>query len=90
MIDFFFIKAKLFGFTENDNNELNNYLKNDYYEYANSIILARKGRLKKSLIILNNLINKYPKNIFLMETKADLLIPYGYTEEALRFLSKSL
>ena len=85
---FFFIKAKLFGFTENDNNELNKYLKNDYYEYANSIILARKGELKKSLIILNNLINKYPKNIFLMETKADLLIPYGYTEEAMRFYQK--
>jgi len=85
---FFFIKAKLFGFTENDNNELNKYLKNDYYEYANSIILARKGELKKSLIILNNLINKYPKNIFLMETKADLLIPHGYTEEAMRFYQK--
>ena len=85
---FFFIKAKLFGFTENDGNELNKYLKNDYYEYANSIILARKGELKKSLIILNNLINKYPKNIFLMETKADLLIPYGYTEEAMRFYQK--
>ena len=85
---FFFIKAKLFGFTENDNNELNKYLKNDYYEYANSIILARKGELKKSLIILNNLINKYPKNIFLMETKADLLIPHGYTKEAMRFYQK--
>jgi len=85
---FFFIKAKLFGFTENNNNELNKYLKNDYYAYANSIILARKGKLKKSLIILNNLINKYPKNIFLIETKADLLIPHGYTEEAMRFYQK--
>ena len=85
---FFFIKAKLFGFTESDNNELNKYLKNDFYEYANSIILAKKGKLKKSLIILNNLINKYPKNIFLMETKADLLIPYGYSEEAMRFYQK--
>jgi len=85
---FFFIKAKLFGFTESDNNELNKYLKNDFYEYANSIILAKKGKLKKSLIILNNLINKYPKNIFLMETKADLLVPHGYTEEAMRFYQK--
>jgi len=85
---FFFIKAKLFGFTENNNKELNKYLKNDYYEYANSIILARKGELKKSLMILNNLINNHPKNIFLMETKADLLIPHGYTEEAMRFYRK--
>ena len=85
---FFFIKAKLFGFTENDISQLNKYLKDDYYNYANSIILARKGRLKESLIILNNLIYKYPNKIFLMETKADLLIPYGYTQEALRFYQK--
>ena len=85
---FFFIKAKLFGFTENDSSQLNKYLKDDYYNYANSIILARKGRLKESLIILNNLIYKYPNKIFLMETKADLLIPYGYTQEALRFYQK--
>ena len=47
-----------------------------------------KVKLKKSLIILNNLINKHPKNIFLIETKADLLIPHGYTEEAMRFYQK--
>ena len=82
------MKAKLFGFTENDSSQLNKYLKDDYYNYANSIILARKGRLKESLIILNNLIYKYPNKIFLMETKADLLIPYGYTQEALRFYQK--
>ncbi len=85
---FFFIKAKLFGFTENDNSELIKYLKDDYYDYANSIILARKGKLKESLMILNKLIHKYPKEIFLMETKADLLIPHGYAEEAMRFYQK--
>jgi|TARA_B100001964_G_scaffold213646_1_gene250667 predicted Zn-dependent protease len=86
---FYFIKAKLFGFTENNNDELNKYLKNDFYDYANSIILARKGRLKKSLTILNKLIDKYPKKIFLIETKADLLVPYGHIEEALRFYKKN-
>ena len=85
---FSFIKAKLFGFTENNNNELKRYLKDDYYDYANSIILARKGKLKESLIILNKLINKYPKNIFLIETKADLLITHGYTDEAMKFYQK--
>ena len=30
---FNFIKAKLFGFTENENHTLNDYLENDYYEY---------------------------------------------------------
>ncbi len=85
---FYFMKAKLFGFTEKNNNNLNEYLKNDFYYYANSIILARKGKLKESLIVLNKLIDKYPNNIFLIETKADLLIPYGYINEALRFYKK--
>ena len=85
---FYFMKAKLFGFTENNNNNLNEYLKNDFYYYANSIILARNGKLKESLIVLNKLINKYPNHLFLIETKADLLIPYGYIDEALRFYKK--
>jgi len=85
---FNFIKAKLFGFTENENHTLNDYLENDYYEYANSIILSRNGKLKESLIILNKLINKYPANIFLIETKADLLMRHGYMEEAMKFYQK--
>ena len=84
----YFIKAKLFGYTENNSNGLREYLDNDYYDYANAIILSRNGKLKESLVILNKLINKYPLNIFLMETKADLLISHGYTEEAKRFYKK--
>ena len=65
---FFFIKAKLFGFTSKNNNEFYNHLDGDYYNFANSILLSRKGRLKESLKILNNIINKYPEYIFLIET----------------------
>ena len=61
---------------------------NDYYNYANSIIISRKGKLKESLSILNNLITKYPENFFLMETKADLLISHGYTNEGKKFYQK--
>ena len=37
------VKAKLFGFTEENNNELKNHLYGEYYDYANSIIFSRKG-----------------------------------------------
>jgi len=82
---FNFIKAKLFGFTENNNDKLYEHLNNDYYNYANSIIISRNGKLKDSLIILNKLINKYPTNFYLLETKADLLLTHGYSNEAKRF-----
>ena len=82
---FKFIKAKLFGYTEENNRELKEYLDGDYFNYANSIILSRNGKLKKSMPIINKLIKKYPTNLFLIETKADLLLSHGYTEVANKF-----
>ena len=84
-IRFNFVKSKLFGFTENKSEKLHEYLNNDYYDYANSIILSRNGKLKDSLIILNKIINRYPDNFFLIETKADLLLAHGYSNEAMKF-----
>lgn len=89
-INFDFSKAKLFGFTSKNNNEFYNHLDGDYYNFANSILLSRKGRLKESLKILNNIINKYPEYIFLIETKADLLLAHGFTNEAKKFYQKVL
>ena len=89
-IDFSFSKAKLFGFTSQNENEFYNYLEGDYYNYANSILLSRKGKLKDSLKILNNIISKFPKHIFLIETKADLLLSHGFTKEAKKFYNKVL
>ena len=82
---FNFVKSKLFGFTENNSDKLHEYLDHDYYNYANSIILSRNGKLKDSLIILNKIINKYPDNFFLLETKADLLHAHGFSSEAMEF-----
>lgn len=82
---FLFMQAKLFGFTEKNNFKLQEHLHDDYFEYAKSIILARNGKLKESLLILNKLINKYPENFFLIETKADLLLAHGYSNEAKKF-----
>ena len=89
-VNFKFVKAKIFGYTEIESIEITEYLKDDFYDYANSIILSRKGKLKESLIIINDLINKYPANIFLVETKADLLFAHGYTKEASQFYKKVL
>ena len=35
--------------------------------------------------MLNKLINSNKDNFFLLETKADILLSYGYTEEAIKF-----
>ena len=87
---FKFIKGKLFGFTELDNTNIHKYLNGDYYDYSTAIILSRKGMLKESLILLNQLINKHPENIFLLETKADLLLSHAYLNEAIEFYAKVL
>ena len=70
---------------EYNNDKLYEHLSNDYYNYANSIIISRKGKLKDSLIVLNKLIDKYPTNFYLLETKADLLLTHGYSNEAKKF-----
>tara|TARA_B110000196_G_scaffold244643_1_gene213301 strand:- start:877 stop:2091 length:1215 start_codon:yes stop_codon:yes gene_type:complete len=87
---FRFIKAKLFGYTEKNNGNFKMFLKDDYLKYSNSIMLSRNGKLKQSLIILNKLIKKHPSNIYFLETKADLLLKNGFSNEAKSFYKKIL
>ncbi len=87
-IKFKFIKAKFIGY-KGDVMLINN-LTNQYNLYANSILNAKKGNLKNSLIDLNNLISTYQKNFYLIETKADILFSFGYLEEAIKFYKKVL
>jgi predicted Zn-dependent protease len=87
---FNFVKAKLFGFTEKENINLKNYLSEDYETYAESIILSKKGKLKESLKDINFLIKKNKNNIFLLETKADILYANGYLKQSLLFYQKVL
>jgi predicted Zn-dependent protease len=84
-----FIQAKIFGFTTNNKSEVNEYLDKDYQIYAKSIILSRESKLKESLKLLNNFINKNPNNYFLYETKGDILYAGGYLEESILFYNKS-
>ncbi len=87
---FNFIRAKFFGYTEENTNYIKEFLKDEYYDYAYSIILSKKGRLKKSLLSLNNLIKNNQNNIHLIETKADILHSHGFFSEALLFYNISI
>ncbi len=84
---FNYIKAKFIGYS--DNEEVLNKLNEPFKSYAESIKIARNGNLKMSLKNLNEIIKKN-KNSFLLETKADILFSYGYTDEAIKFYKKNL
>ncbi len=85
---FNYIKAKFIGYS--DNEEVLKELNEPFKTYAESIKKARNGNLKMSLESLNKLIKQNKKNYFLLETKADILFSYGYTDEAVKFYKKSL
>ena len=85
---FNFIKAKFIGYNGNDLGLIN--LEDSYRIYANSILNSKYGDLQNSLIDLNKLIADNKNNIFFIETKADILFSYGYTNEAIRFYKKVL
>ncbi len=87
---FNFIRGKFFGYTSNDIHEIDEFLEIQYYNYASSIILSKKGKLKKSLSGLNNLIKNNKENIHLIETKADILYSHGFFSEALLFYNLSI
>lgn len=87
---FFFVKAKLFGHTENEIKILDTYLNGDSLLYSNAIILAKQGSLLEALKKINELIDKQPNNTFFLETKADILYNHGYTLEAKKFYEITL
>ena len=84
---FNYIKAKFIGY--GDNQELLEELNEPFKTYAKSIRKARNGNLKMSLQSLNKIIEKN-ENFFLLETKADILLSHGYTDEAVKFYEKNL
>ena len=84
---FNYIRAKFIGYS--DNEEVLKELSEPFKKYAESIKEARNGNLKMSLQKLNEII-KNNKNSFLIETKADILFSYGYTEEAVKFYKRNL
>ncbi len=85
--DFEFIKAKFMAYT---NNGLTNNLNHDEKTYYDAIRLSINGDLHSSLRKINYLVSKYNVKSFLYETKADILLSYGYNKEALEFYQKVL
>ena len=84
---FNFIKAKFVGYSNNE--EVLRELNEPFKTYAESIKIARNGNLKMSLQKLNKVIKKNNNN-FLLETKADILFSYGFTDEAVKFYKRNL
>ena len=80
--EFNFIKAKFMAY--NDTLNLTN-LNDDHKTYYDSISSSESGNLINSLKKLNFLIKKFPKNIFFLETKADILRSHGYLNESVKF-----
>ena len=85
--EFNFIKAKFIAYTNSD--EAYNLI-DDEKIYYNAIKYSLAGDLPKSLKNINILISKHKNNYFLIETKADILLSYGYNKEAIQFYYKVL
>ncbi len=85
--EFNFIQAKFMAYTESG--ETIN-LKNEKKIYYDSINLSKSGDLIQSLKKINLLISNNKKDYFFIETKADILLSYGYNKEAIKFYKKVL
>ena len=85
--EFSFIQAKFMAYT---NSGQTSKLENDPKIYFDSIQLSKSGNLLESLKKINFLISKNKKDYFFEETKADILLSYGYNKEAIKFYRKVL
>ncbi len=85
--EFNFIQAKFMAYT--DSGKIIK-LNNDQKIYYESIQLSKSGNLLESLKKINFLISKNKNDYFFEETKADILLSYGYNKEAIKFYRKVL
>ncbi len=85
--EFEFIQAKFMAYTDSN---IITKIKNDQKIYYDSIQLSKTGYLVESLKKINFLISKNKKDHFIKETKADILLSYGHTQEAIKFYKKVL
>ena len=85
--EFDFIQAKFMAYTDSG---MVTKLKNEQKKYYDAIQLSKSGNLLESLKKLNFLISKNKNEYFIEETKADILLSYGYNQEAIKFYRKVL
>ena len=86
--EFNLIKAKFLGFSSKNENNIKKYLTESLHNYSRAILYSKKGDLKKSLSLINELIINNKENHYLYETKADILFSHGYKKEAVKFYKK--
>jgi len=86
--EFNFIKAKFLGFSSENETNIKKYLAKPLQNYSKAILYSKKGDLKSSLLLINELIITNKENYFLYETKADILLSHGYKKEAVKFYKK--
>ena len=85
--EFNFIKAKFMAYT---NSNFSNNLEGNEKIYHDAIKDSLSGELFESLKKLNLLILKNKENLYFLETKADILLSYGYKKQAIEFYKKVL
>ena len=86
--EFNFIKAKFLGYSSENESDFKKYLTKPLHNYSRAILYSKKGDLKKSLLLINELIINNKENYYLYETKADILFSHGYKKEAVKFYKK--
>jgi len=85
--EFEFIQAKFSAYT---GSSLPINYKKEQKIYYDAIRLSKSGNLVESLKKINFLISNNKEDYFFVETKADILLSYGYRNEAIRFYKKVL
>ena len=89
--EFQYVRVKLRSFLEDPNKILQNFNKSDLIEYyARAIAYFKKGQIEKSLVNLDYLIKKYPKNGYFYELKGQILFESGQIVAAIKSYQNSL
>lgn len=86
------VLAKLEAFMENPDEILKKYQNqnNELANYSKSIAYFKKGNSSDSLILLNEIINKNPKDGFLYELKGQILFESGQIGESILAYNQTL
>ena len=96
-LEYSLIKSRLQIYYESiPSNSLRNFLNkveknsDDSNLYGLALAYKENNDLKNSILTINLLINKYPKNLFLNTSKAEILMNFGQYDEALELTNSFL
>ena len=87
------IQAKLEGFLNNPNDIIKKNAKNPsliYNKYSSSVAYYRKALMDKSITLVNEMIEEYPKNPWFYELKGQILYESGKIKDSILPYEKAL